>query len=556
MERSVSEERFTRKALLAVLLTAIAAAALLLRSSGAGHVISDARVLFPGTDAYYHMRRIHKTLDDYPHAPTFDAYVNYPEGAAIYWPAGFALPLATAARLAGCEAWSLEAERFCAWSIPVLGTLGVLAVCWLGVAWRGWFAGLAAAALAAVIPALVSRSLVGRVDHDVAFILTSTLAFACCITGLRMRSRLNRVALGLLGGGFLAWSLWIWPGSVLFLPVIPLACAAHALLGGGKSEMQVVVPLMLLACLASLALALAQPGILSQSHLLIATFCGLSPLLCLAVSAGVGPTLGRRGAHLILGHLALAAVSLLVLSGSADELRFLAAFATGQADTVVAQAGEARPLFSDGLVPAVRQLTWAVAALPVAALLLLWHARRRGAPFADWLVLWWLALTTGAALLQHRFAACLAVPMSLVLGAGLSWTWRAARAASREVGPILHLGAAAVFVAACLPSDAARWALGRPETELSRVLPALEWLRANAPAGDVTDFRARPAHAVAAHWHYGHWLTTLGAQANVACPFGNAPQHQLGLERVRRIFGAKTEADAATVCRELGVRFI
>ncbi|NQT88039.1 hypothetical protein HQ560_14835, partial [bacterium] len=43
---------------------------------------------------------------------------------------------------------------------------------------------------------------------------------------------------------------------------------------------------------------------------------------------------------------------------------------------------------------------------------------------------------------------------------------------------------------------------------------------------------------------------------NVACPFGNAPQHQLGLERVRRIFGAKTEADAATVCRELGVRFI
>jgi hypothetical protein len=42
----------------------------------------------------------------------------------------------------------------------------------------------------------------------------------------------------------------------------------------------------------------------------------------------------------------------------------------------------------------------------------------------------------------------------------------------------------------------------------------------------------------------------------VANPFGNAPQHQLGLDRVRRIFGASSEQAAAALCRETGARFV
>jgi hypothetical protein len=123
--------------------------------------------------------------------------------------------------------------------------------------------------------------------------------------------------------------------------------------------------------------------------------------------------------------------------------------------------------------------------------------------------------------------------------------------------PVLRFGVAtAVLAGALLPWDSARWGPPAPSAELPRVRPALEWLRANAPAGATTDFRTTPSHSVLAHWHYGHWLTALAGQANVACPFGNAPQHQRGLQRARDIFGAKTEAEAATACRALGIRFV
>jgi hypothetical protein len=147
--------------------------------------------------------------------------------------------------------------------------------------------------------------------------------------------------------------------------------------------------------------------------------------------------------------------------------------------------------------------------------------------------------------------------MALVLAELLWQFWTLAREATPEVRPVLRLGAAATLaVAACLPCTASRWWPPLPGEELPRVLPALDWLAAHAAAGDPTDFRTRPAHGVVAHWHYGHWLTVLAGQAVVASPFGNTPQHQLGLDRVRRVFGADSEDAAAALCRETGTRFI
>jgi asparagine N-glycosylation enzyme membrane subunit Stt3 len=451
----------------------------------------------------------------------------------------------------------MAAERVCSWAIPVLGVLVVAATCWLGVLLRDWLAGLAAALLASILPPLVARSSVGRVDHDIAVILASALAFACCALGLRSRSLTPRVAMGLAGGALLAWSLWAWPGSILFVPVVPAAFAIRVLQGRSAEDASVVVPMMVVACLGTVAQSLGGPAILSQAHLLVAAFCALSPILGLVVASRCGQRLLPRAVLLVLGHAALAAAALLVLVGAPQEFRFLASFAAGRADTVVAQAGEARPLFSRGWVPAVRHVTWAAAALPPAALLLLWRAVHSRASLMDWVLLSWLAVTAAAALLQQRFAAYLAVPMALVLGAALTWLWSAARAATSEARPILRWGAAAALLAgACLPSDSTRWSPPLLGAELPRVLPALDWLAVHAPAGDVTDFITKPSHSVAAHWHYGHWLTCLGGQANVADPFGNAPQHQLGLDRVRRIFGAATEQEAAASCREAGARFV
>ena len=483
-------------------LLAIAAVAFYLRTVDARHVFVGERVLLPGYDTHYHMRRIQMTLADFPRVPAFDRWVNHPTGAHIYWPAGFDLALATVAKLCGAAPWSPLAERVCAWAIPVLGLAVALLTYWIGALWRGPAVGLVAAGVVACLPAAVSASAVGRVDHDVAVALLTAAAYASCLHALRRDGVRPRLSSAALAGLLLGSTLWMWPGAIVFVLVLAAAFLAHALaavLRGRDRALRWDVPCttMAVAALAVLCVVAAWPAaprtvsfaFLSPLHVLLAFVAAAATAMPWVARRFPGSRAGTRARVL----LALECLVLLVAFASYPRgwrliVRGLA-FVGRRGDVVVAQAGEAQPLFVTGLPGVVGSLTWAVVLFPIALLVHLRSTLRAGRPRVDWLVAVWAAATAALAVSQRRFAGFLAVPFALCLADLALRLWVSlARLRERLVLRLLLAGA----LAAALAAPFGRWTPRRtpPNWELRAVLPVLDWLRARP---DAAGRRAAPA---------------------------------------------------------------
>ncbi|NQT54556.1 hypothetical protein HQ576_21045 [bacterium] len=527
------------------------------------------RVLLPGYDTYYHMRRIQGAVEHFPHVPSFDAFVNYPSGARIYWPEGFALPLAALAKAAGATPWSAEVERVCAWAIPGLGLAVVLATFWLGKVWLGTGVGLLAAAGVAVSPIACSASSVGRVDHDVAVVLGATLAFALCLSALVATRRWARASCAALAGVFLGLNLWVWPAAIVFVLVAAaflFVRAAHAGWFGRLDTYAWDVPILwmvssavtiTIVCTTSGASVGARASyvFLSALHVALAWACVAG---IVAQRAILRATRTRRKSGLAIAlatQVLLFTVACLCVPGFWEELRGSVSYVRGQSDFIVATATETRGLFQLGLQGAANALSWAVVLLPLVFLVTLVLALRSSARPGHWLIVLWTAATLILSLDQERFASFLAVPFAVGLGGLVRIVWAAsARLQARH----LLRGLVLATVLASVASPFERWQRRPtpPVWELRAVLPALDWLRTHTPAANPHDFATRPPYAVMAFWHYGHWLTYLAERANISCPFCPTEANRRGLEASQAFLLATTEAQAARLCRSLGVRYV
>ena len=536
-------------------------AAFMLRARDARYVFDGERVLVPGHDPHYHMRRIQHAVARWPAVPARDGWVNAPEGAEIYWPAGFDLALATLARVAGARAWTAQVERWCGWAMPVLGLGVVAATYWLGAQWRGRGTGLVAALAVAVAPMAISVSAVGRVDHDVAALLCAAVAYGCLLASLSARGRVGGLAWAAGGGAMLAAGLWVWPGAIAFVVLAGAFFVVRALVDDSPSEPAVAAmgSAAVLATLVCTLSASAKPGALSHLflsgfHIILCWAGAVSQIMVYVVFRVWRPR--RLRVAVVLGSLLVlaAAVAAVVARG----LGGAGSFVSATADVTVSTTGEGIGLFDRGVQGVAADLSWAALAVPVGLVLCVWRGaggRRRA---GDWLVALWLVASVVLAAGQRRFAAMLSVPMGLCLGELAVWLYALAGLAGGPRRRLVRL-ALVVGAAVALATPAGRWTVRpyAPNWELRTLLPALEWLRDEAPVpGDARDFAARPRYAVMAFWHYGHWLTYVAGQANVACPFGNTAEHQRGLARSQAFFGARTEAAAAELCSRLGVRYV
>ncbi len=144
-------------------------------------------------DDYGHLRRAMLTLADFPRVPSFDAYLNHPDGAIWIWPPGFDFTIAALARLLfGAGAELAEVTLVAALIPPALGALSI----WplfsfvrqsVGRAEARWAVGLYA-----VLPAAVVWSSFGHADQHCAEALAFILVlagFARLLTGERAFSR-------------------------------------------------------------------------------------------------------------------------------------------------------------------------------------------------------------------------------------------------------------------------------------------------------------------------------------------------------------------------------
>ena len=202
------------------------------------HVFVDGAVWFRGTDAWYHMRLVDNLLQHFPQRISFDPYTFYPNGITVGWPPFFDWLVAGTVRLIGGSNPSRHTiDTIAAYIPPVMGTLTIFPVYFIGRELFSRWAGLLAAALLVVLPGeFLNRSLLGFTDHHVAESLFSTTTILFLILAIKnARERklsfshiMNRdwkvltrpLIYSLLAGVFLAIYLLSWVGGLMFLFIL------------------------------------------------------------------------------------------------------------------------------------------------------------------------------------------------------------------------------------------------------------------------------------------------------------------------------------------------
>lgn len=195
---------------------AISLFALLLRMAPFRGVLVGGDLLFFGSDAFYHMRRVLYTVDHFPSTIWFDSYLDYPRGLELLWPPLFDQLIAGSALLMGAET---EREIAIVGSIvpPILGSLTIVALYFLARELFGRKMGLLAALFLAINPQHASASIFGRPDHHVfeTFLLVNVLLFLVIAQKRPDKRGLSAAVAGIL----MASLAYTWIGAAAYLGI-------------------------------------------------------------------------------------------------------------------------------------------------------------------------------------------------------------------------------------------------------------------------------------------------------------------------------------------------
>lgn len=246
--RELLEEKNKTKLLLLVLLLALA-----VRLWVFPVVFSSGGVTLLGADTYYHARRILATVADFPHALSFDSYINYPYGSSIGWAPLYDVTIAAAALIIGLGSPSLYTIEAAAAVVPLLlGVITVLLVFLIAEKLFDWRTALVSAGIFAITPAHVYVSFLGYADHHVAETLLSTAAYFFFIVSMKNMQKnnvsftggiLNNSLFPALTGVVLALVIFTWNGAPIFVGLIGIYIVIQFVLDKklGKSSDYLVI---------------------------------------------------------------------------------------------------------------------------------------------------------------------------------------------------------------------------------------------------------------------------------------------------------------------------
>lgn len=196
MDTQIDKRRFSPRVITLIALLVIAGISLLIRLVlPYDQVFVHGSVWFQETDAHYFMRHIENAVHNFPHINSFDPYVLYPGGgsgpgrpffvwlvAGIAWLAGLGSPTQHTIYVVG------------AYVPPILGTLTIITVYFIGKELFNRWVGLLSAALLAILPGeFLYRSLLGVTDHHVAISLLFTAAMLFFILAIK-RARERQIS--------------------------------------------------------------------------------------------------------------------------------------------------------------------------------------------------------------------------------------------------------------------------------------------------------------------------------------------------------------------------
>jgi asparagine N-glycosylation enzyme membrane subunit Stt3 len=535
------------------------------------------------SDSAYHLRRARFAAADFPRTIQLDPLMNFPAGAVAIWPPLYDLALGLPARVAhGAAATKEEVERGAAW-VPVALAAGAIALAGaLGRRVRGALAGASLAVFVAVCPAHVLWTQYAHTDQHVA---ESLCGLAALVLFLASRARpgaagqpRREVAAGLaLAVAVLAWQGAIYWGAIFALSLLVESIAARrAVAGAAARTLGVAAAISGAATLAFLGWV--RPPVTYVSF-------GLFQPLFLAALAGGTAALATalRAAKRLASRREVIVAAALAAAAAAATLPFADALAAGLVRGVGYVAGatsevggtggyvsyprdwlkgiyETRPLLADGPGLALRQLSAAFFAAPLAVLLWAARVRRGSRPGVHAALAVWGAVTLFLALSQ-RLNVYYAAPL-----AGLSAieVLRAVAVRARRAR-----GAAFARAAAALLAFGLLWPMARGlREELSAtyapgsdLFATLARMREELPhAVDPYDPRLlgpppfpsalSGASSVLAPWSLGHFVLYEAGLPVVANNFG------YGFLDSIRFFLAESEDEALAIARRHRTRWV
>ncbi|MBA7502788.1 hypothetical protein ES706_01382 [subsurface metagenome] len=201
-------------------------------------VFVNGSVWFKGVDPWYHMRLVDNLVHHFPHLIHYDPYIYYPDGGAWASMPFFDWLVAGSAWLVGLGSPTQHTiDVVGAYIPPVLGTLTLIPVYFIGKELFNRWVGLLSAALLALLPGeFLNRSLLGFTDHHVAESLFTTVTILFLILALK-QARERNISFGhlvnrnwsvitkpliytLLAGIFLGIYLLTWVGGLLVVFII------------------------------------------------------------------------------------------------------------------------------------------------------------------------------------------------------------------------------------------------------------------------------------------------------------------------------------------------
>jgi dolichyl-diphosphooligosaccharide--protein glycosyltransferase len=198
----------------------------------------DGQVYLSGNDAYYHLRQVTYTVQNYPETMPFDPWTNFPNGTlAGQFGTLFDQILATVALVVGLGNPSENTiGMVLVIAPPVFGALLAIPVYFMGKRLGGRLGGVFSAVILGLLPGyFMLRTRAGAADHNGAEPLFMSLAVLGLMVALTVAERekpvfeqfsdrdvagLRRVVgWSVLAGVATAVYMWVWPPGVLLVGI-------------------------------------------------------------------------------------------------------------------------------------------------------------------------------------------------------------------------------------------------------------------------------------------------------------------------------------------------
>ncbi|MEZ5336380.1 MAG: oligosaccharyl transferase, archaeosortase A system-associated [Methanolobus sp.] len=565
---------------------------------------TNGRIMFIGTDPFYHVRRVVYTVNHFPDTITFDSYINYPYGYEIGWPPLYDQLIAGLALIVGGGNPDTATIEMVAAIFPViLGALTIIPVYYAASSIFDKKTAVISAAIISLIPAHLMVSGAGSTDHHAAEVLLSTTAFALFLLALKYsretelsfskikeadkKNLIKPVLFSAASGLVLTLTIFTWIGAPIFLGLLLIYSFVQYTFDLKEKRQSHYVLFSVLLTYISILLLMTpliimglRPG-LEMSGMFLSTFQVVFVVALIAASLASGliaEAFGKKELQwtyypvliIITAIVGLVLVNLIApgfYSQAIQGINYLSG--TGVLETIT----EAQPLLFDTTFTTshvwsaftVFSLT-AIIGLVIGAADL--HKKKYPAEMVFFIT--WTLVVLVLTLSQRRFAYMLSINFALLSAYFIDMLyamWKQDQEEEKNTkrrtkkkpqktpiwekaasGAIILLFVVIIGIFAISPLSNV---LSSPNTPSEDWQESLTWLESNSPETSYfLEPDQTPEYGVMSWWDYGNWIIYIAKRPAVANNF------QTGLEDAATFYVTSNEKKAKSILEKRNARYV